>query len=60
VDIYCEIDLLMLNMKKLGWELILALLLYPPKKQRDPQGVGVEIPKGVGFGTDRVLLGLKV
>jgi len=50
----------MLNMKKLGWELILALLLYPPKKQRDPQGVGVEIPKGVGFGTDRVLLGLKV
>ena len=27
------------------------------EKQHDPQGVGVEIPKGVGLSTDRVLVG---
>jgi hypothetical protein len=58
VDIYCEIDLLMLNMKKLGWEIILALLFYPPENSVTPRGWGVDIPKGVGLSTDRVLVGL--
>ena len=31
--------------------------LVSPCKQRDPQGVGVDIPKGVGLSTDRVLVG---
>jgi hypothetical protein len=45
VDIYCEIDLLMLNMKKLGWEIILALLFYPPENSMTPRGWESRYPR---------------